>query len=113
VSHSSARSWSARRASPHRVGPIDRASGKRCEYHRTRRTPTVAAPQSLVERLERQARNYRERKRAEEAERERLHAEIKHAARAGMSHQAISDVLAGQGVEISRATVQRIAAQSP
>jgi hypothetical protein len=63
-----------------------------------------------VERLERQARNYREQKRAEEAERASLHAEIKRAARAGMSHQAISDVLAGQGVEISRATVQRIAA---
>jgi DNA-directed RNA polymerase specialized sigma54-like protein len=62
-----------------------------------------------MERLERQARSYRDRKRAEEAEREKLHAEIKRAAQAGMSHQAISDVLAGQGVQISRATVQRIA----
>jgi hypothetical protein len=62
-----------------------------------------------VERLERQARNYRERKRAEEAERERLHAEIRRAAAAGMSHRAIADVLVTQGVAISRATVQRIA----
>jgi hypothetical protein len=62
-----------------------------------------------MERLERQARSYRDHKRAEEAEREKLHTEIKRASMAGMSHQAISDVLAGQGVEISRATIQRIA----
>jgi hypothetical protein len=70
--------------------------------------PPSPRPQGIVERLERQARSCRERERAAEIEREKLRAEIKRAAEGGMSHQAISDALASQGVEISRATVQRI-----
>jgi hypothetical protein len=72
--------------------------------------PPSPRPKAIVERLERQARSYGKLQRALGSERDKLYAEIRRAARAGMSHQAISDVLAGQGVEISRASVQRIAA---
>jgi hypothetical protein len=41
--------------------------------------------------------------------RQKLHAEIRRAAEAGMSHAAIAEVLTERGMKISRAAVERIA----
>jgi hypothetical protein len=60
-------------------------------------------------RLEQQVRRYLEQERSFEQERQKLHAEIRRAAEAGMSHAAIADVLTERGMKISRAAVQRIA----
>jgi hypothetical protein len=74
--------------------------------------PPSPRPPRVVQRLERRARRYRERDAAARAEREKLHDEIRRAAADGLSHQAISEVLAGEGLPMSRATVQRIVAEA-
>jgi hypothetical protein len=65
-----------------------------------------------VERLARAAANYHEHELALKAERETLEEAISRAANQGLTQWAIVEILHGQGVSISRATVGRIIARN-